>query len=190
MILNIKMFNKSAGLLLLLLVVGFGLPTRSTAATAKEIDVSVQVALERFFQEIEGARELTGQAKGLLVMPGVIKAGLVVGGQYGEGALLIDGKTVDYYNLIAGSYGLQVGAQKTDIIIAFMTDTALDKFRASQGWEAGVDGNIALVDTGVGRRIDTTTLRDPVVGFVFGVKGLMADLSLKGAKFTRTDKSR
>ncbi|MBE0599112.1 MAG: hypothetical protein IH614_17845 [Desulfuromonadales bacterium] len=185
-----KISNISVSLLVFLLVAGFGLPTWSTAATAKEIDVSVGVALDRFFQEVEGARELTGQAKGLLVMPGVIKAGLVVGGQYGEGALLIDGKTVDYYNLIAGSYGLQVGAQKTDIIIAFMTDAALEQFRISQGWEAGVDGNIALVDTGMGRRVDTTTLRDPVVGFVFGVKGLMADLSLKGAKFTRTDKSR
>lgn len=189
MTMQFKITNISVSLLVFLLVAGIGLPTRSTAATAKEIEVSVGVALDRFFQEVEGARELAGQAKGLLVMPGVIKAGLVVGGQYGEGALLIDGKTANYYNLIAGSYGFQVGAQKTDII-AFMTDTALDQFRTSQGWEAGVDGNIALVDTGVGRRIDTTTLRDPVVGFVFGVKGLMADLSLKGAKFTRTDKSR
>ena len=161
----------------------------SPAATAKEIDTSVEVALGRFYHEVQGAREFASQAKGLLVMPRVIKAGFVVGGEYGEGALLVNGKTVDYYNLVAGSYGLQIGAEAMDIIIAFMTDKALENFRASNGWEAGVDGNIALIDIGGGRRLDTTTLRDPIVGFVFGVKGLMADLSLKGSKFTRLHKS-
>jgi lipid-binding SYLF domain-containing protein len=161
---------------------------KAGADTAREIDVSVEVALQRFYNDVDGAREFAGNAKALLVMPRVIKAGLVVGGQYGEGALLVNGRTVAYYNLVAGSYGLQVGAEKMDIIIAFMTDEALRGFEASQGWEAGVDGNIALIDTGLGRRVDTTTLRDPVVGFVFGVKGLMADLSLKGAKFTRVNK--
>ncbi len=162
----------------------------SPAATAGEIDPRVEVALGRFYNEVQGAREFARQAKGLLVMPRVIKAGFVIGGEYGEGALLVNGKTVDYYNLVAGSYGLQIGAEARDIIIAFMTEKALENFRASQGWEAGVDGNIALIDVGGGRRLDTTTLRDPIVGFVFGVKGLMADLSLKGSKFTRLDKSK
>lgn len=158
------------------------------AATAREIDVSVDVALQRFFKDVKGAREFAGTAKGLLILPHVVKAGFIVGGEYGEGALRIGGQTVDYYNIVAGSFGLQIGAQSKDIIIAFMTPEALNNFRASKGWEAGVDGNVALLDIGAGERIDTTTLKDPIVGFVFGVKGLMADVSLKGSKITKLDK--
>jgi lipid-binding SYLF domain-containing protein len=173
-----------------MLVGGFLMVEQSRAATAKEIDASVDVALERFYKEVNGAREFAQNAKGLLIMPGVIKGGLVVGGEYGEGALRVGGKTVDYYNIVAGSFGLQIGAESKDIIIAFMTDEALKNFRAKQNWEAGVDGNIALLDIGAGERIDTTTLKAPIVGFVFGVKGLMADVSLKGSKFTKLDKSK
>ncbi|UCD34350.1 MAG: hypothetical protein JSU90_08600 [Nitrospiraceae bacterium] len=159
------------------------------AATAQEIDTSVDVSLQRF-HKIEGGKEFTKTAKGLLVLPNVVKGGFVFGAEYGEGALRIGGKTVDYYNIAAGSWGLQIGAQKKDIIIAFMTDQALKSFRESSGWEAGVDGNIALVTVGAGAKIDTTTIKDPIVSFVFDVKGLMADVSLKGAKFTKLDKSK
>ncbi|GAB4259972.1 MAG: lipoprotein [Deferrisomatales bacterium] len=158
------------------------------AATAREIETSVDVALERFYREVQGAREFARIAKGMLVLPRVVKGAFIVGGEYGEGALRIGGKTVAYYNVIAGSFGFQFGAQSKDIIIAFMTDEALKRFRESPGWEAGVDGNIALLDVGAGERLDTTTARHPIVGFVFGVKGLMADVSVKGAKFTRLDK--
>jgi len=186
------MLNKTVGLLAagLMLACGLILAGQSQAATAREIDVSVDVALERFTKDVKGAKEFAQAAKGLLVLPGVVKAGFVVGGEYGEGALRIEGKTAGYYNIIAGSFGLQIGAQSKDIIIAFMTDDALNGFRASQGWEVGVDGNVALLDIGVGERIDTTTLKDPIVGFVFGVKGLMADVSLKGSKFTKLDKGK
>ena len=163
-------------------------PASAPAATAKEIDASVEAALDRFYQEVRGAREFASSAKGLLVMPKVKKAALFVGGEYGEGALLIDGQTWGYYNIVSGSFGLSVGAQSKDLIIAFMTTEAINAFRGSRGWEAGVDGNIALIDIGAGERIDTTTLRDPIVAFVFGVKGLMADVSFKGAKFTKLDK--
>jgi lipid-binding SYLF domain-containing protein len=122
-------------------------------------------------------------------MPNVKKAGFFIGGQYGEGALRVGGKTVAYYNLVAGSYGLTFGAQAMDFIIMFMTDEALKQFRESEGWEAGVDGNIALIKIGAGERFDTTTLKNPIVGFVFDVKGLMLDVSLKGAKFTKLDKN-
>jgi len=172
------------------LIFGLARTEPSLAATAKEIEVSVDVALDRFYKEVNGARDFAKHAKGLLILPGVIKGGFIIGGEYGEGALRIGGKTVDYYNIVAGSWGLQIGAQKKDIVIAFMTDEALKSFRAGEGWEAGVDGNVALLDVGAGERIDTTTLKDPIVGFVFGVKGLMADISLKGSKFTKLDKSK
>ncbi|OPY77272.1 MAG: hypothetical protein A4E65_02870 [Syntrophorhabdus sp. PtaU1.Bin153] len=154
------------------------------AKTANEINVSVNEAINRFYKQVDGAREFMGQARAVLVMPNVTKAGFVVGGQYGEGALRVGGETRGYYNLIAGSYGFTFGAQQMDIIIAFMTDGALKSFHEVEGWEVGVDGNVALIDVGAGTRLDTTTLRDPIVGFVFDAKGLMLDISLKGAKFT------
>jgi lipid-binding SYLF domain-containing protein len=160
------------------------------AATGREIDTSVDVTLERFYKQVAGASEFTKTAKGLLVLPSVKKAGFVFGGEYGEGALRVGGKTVDYYNIVAASWGLQIGAQAKDLIIAFMTQDALDKFRGSSGWEAGVDGNIALITVGAGQRIDSTTIKDPIVAFVFDVKGLMADVSLKGSKFTKLNKKK
>jgi lipid-binding SYLF domain-containing protein len=158
------------------------------AKSAKEIDASVDVAVERFYKQVKGAEEFVKASKGMLVMPNVVKGAFIVGGDYGEGALRIGGKTVDYYNTVAGSFGFQIGGQKKDIILCFMTDDALKKFRNSKGWEAGVDGNVALINVGAGERADTTTSKDPIVGFVFDSKGLIADLSLKGAKFSKLDK--
>ncbi len=171
-----------------LVIVGGGFSEQAHADTAKEIDVSVNVALDRFYNDVKGAKTFAKASKGLLVLPNVVKAGFFIGGEYGEGALVVGGETVDYYNIAAGSFGLQIGAEKKDLIIAFMTDDALNNFRKSSGWEAGVDGNIALIDTGGGKRVDTTTIKDPIVAFVFDVKGLMADISLKGSKLTKLDK--
>ncbi len=155
------------------------------AKTAKEINASVNACLERFYKQVKGGKEMAGKAAGVLVMPGVIKAGFIVGGEYGEGALRIGGKTASYYNLASGSIGFQIGGEAKDFVILFMTEDALKQFRASKGWEAGVDGNVALVNIGGGERVDFTKMNDPIVGFVFDVKGLMADISLKGAKFTK-----
>ena len=110
------------------------------------------------------------------------------GGEYGQGELRVGGKTDGYYNLIAGSYGFTFGAEQMDIIIAFMTKEALRQFKEIDGWEVGVTGNVAMIDVGGGKRLDTTSLKDPVVAFVFGAKGLMVDVSLKGAKFTKIKK--
>jgi lipid-binding SYLF domain-containing protein len=159
------------------------------AKTAREIDVSVDVAIERFHKQVIGAKELIKASKGMLVMPNVVKGALIIGGEYGEGALRIRGETVGYYNTVSGSIGFQIGGQAKDIILLFMTDEALKQFRASSGWEAGVDGNVALITIGAGERADTTTTKDPIVGFVFDAKGLIADLSLKGAKFTKLNKT-
>jgi len=158
--------------------------------SAREIDVSVDVTLERFYKQVQGAKQFAKTAKGILVLPNVTKGAFIFGAEYGEGALRIGGNTVDYYNTIAGSFGFQIGGQRKDVIILFMTHYALKKFQKSKGWEAGVDGNIAFIDFGKGKRIDSTTLKDPIVGFVFDAKGLIADLSLKGAKFTKLNKNK
>jgi lipid-binding SYLF domain-containing protein len=162
--------------------------TLAQADTAREINVSVDVALERFYKEVKGAREFAKSAKALLILPKVIKGGFFVGGEYGEGALRIGGKSVAYYNIVSASLGLTFGGQQKDVIIAFMTDDALNKFRKSENWEAGVDGNIAVIDVGAGATLSTETIKDPIVGFVFGVKGLIADASLKGSKLTKLKK--
>jgi lipid-binding SYLF domain-containing protein len=167
------------------LLVAPNLVSTAKAFTAKEIDVSVSVALDRFKNEIPGANEFLANAKGVLVVPNVIRIGFGLGGEYGEGALLIDGKTVDYYSLGAGSIGLQIGAQSKNVVIIFMDENALTKFRDSLGWRAGIDGSVAFVDQGAGASVDTSNIQHPVVGFIFGVKGLMANLSLEGSKFTK-----
>jgi lipid-binding SYLF domain-containing protein len=173
---------------LLITVFSIFLTNNLLAKTAKEVDGSVDVAIERFYKQVKGAEEYVKASKGMLVMPNVVKGAFILGGEYGEGALRIGGKSVDYYNTVSGSIGFQIGGQKKDIILLFMTDEALKKFRTSKGWEAGVDGNVALITVGGGERADTTTSKDPVVGFVFDAKGLIADISLKGAKFSKVDK--
>ena len=168
------------------LVIGaFWQPGTSYAKSAKEIDVRVDTALERFNNDIKGGKEFLKTAKGVLVFPSVIKAGIGIGGEYGEGALRINGKTVDYYSTAAASIGFQLGAQSKTVIVVFMQDDALKKFRASSGWEAGVDGSVALIELGAGGTIDTTNIKRPIVGFVFGNKGLMYNLTLEGSKYTK-----
>ena len=160
-------------------------PDRAVAASAKEIDIKADAALEKFKNEVGGAEQFLKEAKGVLVFPSVIKAGFGIGGEYGEGALRISGKTVDYYSTAAASIGFQLGAQAKTVILVFLEDEALKEFRRSSGWEIGVDGSVALVTLGAGGSIDTTNIREPIVGFVFGNKGLMYNLSLEGSKITK-----
>jgi len=164
----------SLRILLVVTVMSVFLTGNLLAKTAREIDASVDVAIERFHKQIIGAKELIKASKGMLVMPNVVKGAFIIGGEYGEGALRIGGKSVDYYNTISGSIGFQIGGAAKDIILLFMTDDAIQQFRASSGWEAGVDGNVALITIGAGERADTTTSKDPIVAFVFDAKGLIA----------------
>ena len=157
----------------------------STAKTAKEIDSEANEALKLFSKHVKGAKEFLNAAKGVVVIPNIVKAGLGVGGQYGEGTLRIGGKTVAYYSLAAGSVGVQIGAQKTNLVLVFRQDEALKKFRAGSGWKAGVDGSVALIDTGAGKSLDTMNVNDPIVAFLFGQQGLMVSATIEGAKFTK-----
>lgn len=158
------------------------------AATAREIDVSVDVALEKFENEVGGAKQLLASAKGVLMFPKVIKAGFGWGGEYGEGSLRIGGKTVDYYNTIAGSFGLQFGAQAKTVMLVFLDEGALKQFQMSEGWKAGVDGSVAVIAVGAGTSLDSTKLNNPIVGFILDQKGLMYNLTLEGSKFSKINK--
>jgi lipid-binding SYLF domain-containing protein len=162
-----------------------GLISVSYAKTAEEINASANAALNLFKKEVKGADEYLKAAKGVLVMPDITKAAFIIGGQYGTGALRVGSKTVDYYRLVSGSLGYQIGAEKYDMVVIFMTAEALKKFQASEGWEAGVDGEVTLIDIGAQATVETLRSQHPVVGFVFDQKGLMAGVSIKGAKFTK-----
>jgi lipid-binding SYLF domain-containing protein len=155
------------------------------AKTAQEINAEVNACMDRFYKQVPDAKNVAAKAKGILVMPNVYKAGFIVGGEYGEGALRVGGKNTGYYILASGSLGLQIGGEAKDFVIMFMTEAALRQFQASTGWEVGVDGNVALINIGGGERVDFNKINDPIIAFVFDVKGLMADISLKGAKFTK-----
>lgn len=159
------------------------------SASAAVIDVSVNEAIEKFKEDVEGGEIFLDQSAGYLVFPRVIKVGIGIGAESGEGALRVGGRTTAYYRTTSGSIGLQLGAQAKSVIIAFMTKGALDKFQNSNGWKVGVDGSVALIDIGGGKTIDSQNVSDPVVGFIFGSKGLMYNLTLEGSKFTKLDKS-
>jgi lipid-binding SYLF domain-containing protein len=180
-----KKFAGFAGFVCIMLIAALVASVDVQAATKKEINASVDVALDRFVKDVKGGEQFLKAAKGVLVMPRVVQAGLIVGGKYGDGALRIGGKSVGYYNLAAGSVGLQIGAEQSHILLCFMDDAALKKFRASKGWQVGVDGSVVLATVGAGGSIDTTKLKEPIVGFVYGQKGLMADISLEGLKLTK-----
>ena len=163
-------------------------PAAAQAASAAKIDEQANEALGVFREEINGADVFLNQAAGYLIFPRVIKVGVGIGAETGEGALRVGGRTVDYYRTTSGSVGFQLGAQAKSIVIAFMTPESLNKFRESSGWKVGVDGSVALIDIGAGKTIDSNNIKDPVVGFVFGSKGLMYNLTLEGSRFTKLDK--
>jgi lipid-binding SYLF domain-containing protein len=164
-----------------------GTPDNASTDMSKRqsIDASVDGTMSRLFQTVPGSRELVSKARGVLVFPSVIQAGLIVGGQYGEGSLRVGGGTVGYYSTVSGSFGLQAGAQSKAIIFLFMTQDSLDKFRNTDGWSAGGDASVALVKMGANGAIDTTTATAPVEVFVLTNAGLMGDISINGTKVSR-----
>ena len=160
----------------------------ASAATGHEIRANAEAALTRLYNQVAAARSLGRKAKGTLVFPEITKAGIGIGGSYGEGVLFVGGQPVGYYSISSGSLGLTLGAQSFSQVIMFMTPEALQSFRNSKGWEAGVDGSVVAIDEGKAASYstmsDTTQPVDPVIGFTFGQQGLMFDASFKGAKYT------
>ena len=161
------------------------LSSAAQAEAAKVIDAKADVAIEKFKKLVKGGDVFLSKVKGYLVFPDVYKGGFIVGGEYGNGVLRVNGKSVAYYNIASASVGWQIGAQKTSYLFAFADQYALDNFMRSNGWEAGVDGTIAMVNWGQGIDISSISYEKPIYGFVFNNKGLMAGVSLEGTKFTR-----
>ena len=175
-----------------LMAIGLALATVWTnpghAASAGEINADAFATMQKFEMKVRSGYDLASRAAGILVFPSVVKAGIGIGGEYGEGTLLVGGRPVAYYNTISASIGFQLGAQARSVIIMFMTHQALENFRRKQGWKIGVDGSVALVTLGAGGAIDTNTINKPVIGFILDGKGLMYNLTLEGSKITRIDR--
>jgi len=163
-------------------------PAAVQAATAAEILRGANAALTKLYANTPKAKELAAKATGILVFPGVVKAGFLVGGLFGEGVLLKGGKAVAYYNTVAASYGLQAGVQKYGYAMFFMNDGALQYLDRSDGWELGTGPSIVIVDQGAARSLSTSTARDDIYAFIFDQKGLMAGLGLQGTKITKIEK--
>jgi lipid-binding SYLF domain-containing protein len=168
-----------------LTILGLVASTASYARTKAEIDASADRAVKHFFALNPANKGLADKAAGMLIFSRVAKGGVGIAGEFGEGALRVKGQTVDYYSIGAASVGLTLGFAKHSEIILFMTQESLDKFTHSQGWAIGADSAVALVSAGAGGDYDTETLHKPVLGFVFGEKGLIGDLSLEGTKVTK-----
>jgi lipid-binding SYLF domain-containing protein len=172
--------------LIAIILLVFTIP--ASAASKEEINAEVREALKNFHKQTPAGHDLSRKASGMLVFPSVIKAGIGIGGEYGEGALLLNGKTVAYYSIASASIGFQLGAQARSQIVLFMNDKVLGEFRQSAGWKAGVDGSVALATLGAGGAIDSETAKQPIIGFIFSNKGLMYNLTFEGSKITRIER--
>jgi lipid-binding SYLF domain-containing protein len=160
-------------------------PQRTNEVKRQRIDADSRGALSRLYANTRGSRELVAKSRGVLVFPSVLAGGIGIGGQYGKGELLVDGKPVDFYSTSGLTLGAQLGAQSKAIVVLFLTQDALDRFRRSNGWTAGVDASVALLKVGANGTIDTETAATSVIGFVFTNSGLMFDASIAGTKVSR-----
>jgi lipid-binding SYLF domain-containing protein len=182
------MFKQVRFALLALMMMTLALPLLTAqAASRAEIDRDVNLALQKLYGSTPVAKALSKKAKGILVFPSIVKAGLLIGGQYGEGALRKRGKTAGYYSSVAVSYGLQAGVQSFGYALIFMSENALKYLESSKGWELGVGPSIVIVDAGTAKSLTTTTAKEDIYAFFFDQKGLMAGLGLQGTKITRIE---
>lgn len=179
---NFRASTRTIAILIAFVMASTGL---AEAASKSKIDRRTNEALAEFKSEIGGADAVLAKAVGVLVFPRITKGGFGLGGEYGQGALRVGGKSVAYYSNAAGSVGLQIGLQRRRQMLVFLDQKALDKFRASDGWEIGVDASVTVITVGAGGSIDTNQLNQPIVAFVFDSKGLMYNLSLEGTKISR-----
>ena len=154
------------------------------SSSAQEIDRDSREALKRLEAEGGKTQELVQKAIAILMFPNIIKGGLIIGGQYGDGALIQQGKTIGYYNIAAASFGLQAGGQSFSYALLFQKQSALDYLQKSDGWSIGSGPSVVVMDQGAAASLTSTTVTQDVVAIPFGQKGLMAGLGLEGSKIT------
>jgi lipid-binding SYLF domain-containing protein len=168
-------------------LVGLAAAPAWAASSAAQLSRDSQAALQKLTAQVPAAKALARDAKAVLVFPRVTKAGLGIGGQYGEGALLRGGKVVGYFSTAGASFGLQAGAQTFGYAMFFMNDNALAQLEKNAGFEVGVGPSVVVMDEGMARSTTTTTMKDDIYAFIFGQQGLMAGLGVQGNKITRIE---
>jgi lipid-binding SYLF domain-containing protein len=166
-------------------IVALATSITSFAATETQINSQVSETLLKFDAINPAHKALGDKAAGVLVFPRVTKGGVGVAGEFGEGALQVNGKTVGYYSVGSASVGLTLGVAKSSEIIMFMTQDSLDKFTSGKGWSIGADAGITVISGGASGSYDTQTMKKPILGFIFAEKGLIADLSFEGSKISK-----
>ena len=164
--------------------VSMAVTSLASAATAEDLNRDSLQALQTLYKTEPVAQTLSKSAKGVLVFPNMIKAGLVFGGSYGEGVLLKGSQVTDYYNSVSGSWGLQAGAQSYGYAVFLMTDEAVRYIEKTKGWEVGVGPTVVVVDTGAAKNISTSSLKSDAYAFIFSQQGLMAGVSIEGTKIS------
>lgn len=175
------------------ILLGVALAWVSPASTAAEtgktpgakLASDANASLKKLYAKVPAAKTLGQKAHAILVFPSVTKAGLGIGGQYGEGALLQNGKAIGYYSTAGASVGLQIGAQKYGYAMFFMNPGAVAQLDKAEGFEVGVGPTVVVMDEGKAKSMTTTTMNDDIYAFIFGQKGLMAGLGIQGNKITK-----
>ncbi len=174
-----------AFLVSLIAVASLAGPHLAAAAESTRLEQDARAALKSLYGRSSVAKSLGATAKGILVFPKVTKAGFIVGGQGGDGVLLVKNKVADRYQTAAVSVGLQAGAQSFGYVLFFMSDAVFNDFRNSSGFEIGVGPNIVVIDAGAAKDINTLTAKSDVYAMIFDQKGLMAGVGLQGSKITK-----
>ena len=159
----------------------------TTAADKAELSRDAQAALQSLYEKVPAAKAIGAQSLAILVFPKVTKAGLMVGGQGGDGALIKGGNAVAYYRTSGASFGLQAGGQTYGYAMFFMNEKALSALDAAKGFEVGVGPSVVVMDEGKAKSATTTTMKDDIYAFIFSQKGLMAGLGLQGNKISKID---
>jgi len=179
------MFIKKLNPMMLLILISLAFTQFTLAKPANQLNADADAAVKKFEKEVEGGAKFLSQVKGYLVFPSVIKGGFILGAEYGEGALRVNGATKHFYSMTSASIGYQAGVQEHSVLIAFITEASLNNFIKSNGWEAGVDGAITVADWGKSKDITSISYEKPIVAFIYGAEGLMLGVSIEGTKFQR-----
>jgi lipid-binding SYLF domain-containing protein len=160
----------------------------ASAADRSQLDRDARSALNKLVAGNAGAKAVGAKAVAVLVFPSITKAGLVIGGQTGDGVLMMGGKTIAYYNTSGASYGLQAGAQTYGYAMFFMNESTLKQLDKTDGFEVGVGPSVVVADEGFAKSTTSVTYDQDIYAFIFSQKGLMAGLGLQGNKITRLAK--
>lgn len=182
--LNLNKFFYTSFVLLLILVTNI-----SYGASSERINQASDEMIDVFKSNVDEAEIFLSQAAGYLIFPRITKVGALFGIETGEGVLRVNDQSIEYYRTLAGSFGFQFGMQAKAILIVFLTKQSLEDFYLSDGWKVGIDSSIAIIDLGIGKIIDSQNIKDPIVAFAFGSKGLMFNVTLEGSKFIKIDKT-